>query len=451
MEFVKDRYLTVSALTKYIKHKLEMDKNLKDIYLRGEISNFKHHSRGHMYFTLKDNGARIQAVMFQSQNRTLKFIPEDGMSVLVRAEIGLYEPHGQYQLYVHEMQPDGIGTLYIAFEQLKEKLEKEGLFSESRKKVIPKYPEHVGIITSPTGAAIRDIITTINRRYPIVKKTILPVLVQGPYAPQSIVDAIIKANQLGQFDVIILGRGGGSLEELWAFNEEIVARAIANSSIPIISAVGHETDFTISDFVADLRAPTPTGAAELAVPSISNLQEKIDLLSSRIQRAVNVQVNTLKERLCNAQKSYAFRYPLQLLRQKELDLDRLHESFVKVSKQYIEKKKDKKNQLINRIIPYHPARNMEKIKLQLQHSTDRMYRAMKNKIDQKKSLFMHRLESLSLLSPLEVIKRGYSITYNDKQKVIKSIKQVKVGENLRIKIADGSIRCNVIDKDEEEN
>lgn len=258
-----NKYLTVTALTKYMKRKLDMDPHLRDVWLKGEISNFKLHSRGHMYLTIKDDQARINAVMFAGNNRFLKFKPENGMKVLVRGEVSVFEATGQYQLYIQQMEPDGLGSLYLAFEQLKERLRTKGYFDEQYKKKIPTIPHHIGVITSPTGAAVRDIITTIKRRYPVAQVTVLPVLVQGVNAASSITKAIYKANDMGEFDVIILGRGGGSIEELWSFNEESVAEAIFHSKIPIISAVGHETDVTISDYVADLRAPTPTGAVSL--------------------------------------------------------------------------------------------------------------------------------------------------------------------------------------------
>src|SRR5690606_2508105 len=264
------------ALTKYIKRKFDFDPHLQNVYVKGEISNFKRHTSGHMYFTLKDEKARIGAVMFAQAARSLKFIPENGMNVLLNGEVSVYEPSGQYQIYVKSMEPDGIGALYVAFEQLKERLEKEGLFRKDRKQPIPPYPKTVGVVTSPTGAAIRDIITTIQRRYPIARIIIYPALVQGTQAAPSVANMIRIANERKEADVLIVGRGGGSIEELWAFNEEVVARAIYESDIPIISAVGHETDTTIADFVADLRAPTPTGAAEMAVPNWTELLERIE-------------------------------------------------------------------------------------------------------------------------------------------------------------------------------
>src|SRR3954452_2027983 len=303
---MEQRYLTVNALTKYIKRKFDVDPHLQDVFVKGEISNFKQHSSGHMYFTLKDEKARILAVMFSSYNKRVKFAPENGMKVLLRGEVTLYEPSGQYQIYVKEIQPDGIGDLYLAFEQLKEKLTREGLFAAEHKQSLPKFPNTVGVVTSPTGAAVRDIITTIKRRYPIAKVLILPALVQGDQAAPSITDAINQANEKKHgIDVLIVGRGGGSIEELWAFNEEIVARAIYESTIPIISAVGHETDFTIADFVADLRAPTPTGAAELAVPHIDEWLERVLTKQTRIIRAMKEKISLQKTKLGRLEKSYA--------------------------------------------------------------------------------------------------------------------------------------------------
>ncbi|MED4602401.1 exodeoxyribonuclease VII large subunit, partial [Paenibacillus validus] len=257
---------SIKELNRVIKNKLEADDALQNVWVRGEISNFTHHSSGHMYFTLKDADSRLKSIMFASYNQRLGFIPKEGTKVLACGNISVYERDGAYQFYVTQMQPDGIGSLYLAYEQLKKKLEAEGLFAPERKKPIPAFPRAIGVITSPTGAAVRDIIITLQRRYPSVPVLLYPVLVQGKQAAPSIVRAVEEMNRLNEVDVLIVGRGGGSLEELWAFNEEIVARAIYASVLPVISAVGHETDFTIADFVADLRAATPTAAAELAVP-----------------------------------------------------------------------------------------------------------------------------------------------------------------------------------------
>ncbi|WP_148499942.1 exodeoxyribonuclease VII large subunit [Paenibacillus ihumii] len=260
---MEQKIYTIKELNRYIRMKMESDTLLSEVWIRGEISNFTHHSSGHMYFTLKDKDSRIKSIMFASHNQRLPFIPREGTRVIARGNVSVYERDGQYQFYATQMQPDGIGSLYLAFEQLKQKLEAEGLFAPQRKRPLPAFPRVIGVITSPTGAAVRDILTTLERRYPQARVVLHPVLVQGKGAAPSIVQAIRTMNALGEADVLIVGRGGGSLEELWAFNEEAVARSIYESAIPVISAVGHETDFTIADFVADLRAATPTAAAEL--------------------------------------------------------------------------------------------------------------------------------------------------------------------------------------------
>ena len=318
---MENKYLSVSALTKYIKQKIESDRHLQTVYIKGEISNFNHHSRGHMYLTIKDTNTQIKAVMFAGNNRNLKFTPENGMEVLISGNINVYEPYGQYQLYIKNMEPDGVGALYLAFEQLKEKLSKAGYFNEANKKPLPKYPKHIAVITSPTGAAVRDILITLKRRYPIVKTTIIPALVQGDLAIDSIVKSIHQANNINEFDCIILGRGGGSIEDLWAFNDVKVAEAIFKSEIPIITGVGHETDITISDFISDLRAPTPTGAAELAVPSLIELVTNNKQSQERLLRSITQLLRFNKNKLVDLQQSYVFRNPKQLFLNKEQQLD----------------------------------------------------------------------------------------------------------------------------------
>ncbi|WP_407268338.1 exodeoxyribonuclease VII large subunit [Radiobacillus sp. PE A8.2] len=436
-------YLTVSALTKYIKRKFEMDKHLQEVWLKGEISNFNFHSRGHMYLTIKDEASRVQAVMFAGNNRTLKFKPENGMHVLIRGEISVYEPQGQYQLYIKQMEPDGIGALYVAYEQLKAKLSQEGLFDQDKKLPIPKYPKHIGVITSPTGAAVRDIITTIRRRYPIVQVSIYPVSVQGEHAAPSVVKAIELANRLGRNDVLIVGRGGGSIEELWGFNEEIVARAISSSTIPIISAVGHETDFTISDLVADLRAATPTGAAELAVPSKEELIERIHSLTRSLQRVAHTQVYTSREKLINLQKSYAFRYPEQLLRQKEQELDKIIDKLNRASKSSLQQKNEQLNYLQKRLVQQRPDKQMVRLKEQLRQWNTRNHQAFARIIREKQKQFDSNIDKLNLLNPLNTMKRGYSVSYTDTGAVIQSTKQVQAGDQISVKIVDGLLDCKV--------
>ena len=446
---MEKRFLTVGALTKYIKRKFDADPHLHDCLVKGEISNFKQHSSGHMYFTLKDDKARILAVMFSSANRRMKFTPENGMKVLVRGDVTVYEGSGQYQIYVHDMQPDGVGDLYLAFEQLKEKLTKEGLFAVEHKKPIPKFPATVGVVTSPTGAALRDIITTIKRRYPIAKILILPALVQGDQAAPSITDAINQANEKKHgIDVLIVGRGGGSIEELWAFNEEIVARAIYGSTIPIISAVGHETDFTIADFVADLRAPTPTGAAELAVPHIDEWIERVLTKQTRIMRAMKEKVNFQSNKLQRIEKSYAFRYPRRLYEQKLEQLDRATELLVTNSQKLLAVKMTQLEQLDKRISRNHPDEKIQKAKEEQNKQTKALYRAMSIVLSNKQAEFKSTLSTLQALSPLKIMERGYSLTYNDKGNLVKSIQHVEVKDHVKITLADGTLNCQVVEKEE---
>jgi exodeoxyribonuclease VII large subunit len=443
------KYVTVTALTKYIKRKFEVDPHLQDLWIKGEISNFTYHTRGHMYFTLKDENARIQAVMFAGYNRYLAFRPENGMKVLVRGEISVYEPSGNYQVYVKEMQPEGIGNLYLAYEQLKKRLEEEGLFSPQHKKPIPKFPRYVGVVTSPTGAAIRDIMTTIRRRYPIAKVILLPTLVQGEQAAPSIVRSIEKANELGYLDVLIVGRGGGSIEELWAFNEESVARAIFASKVPIISAVGHETDFTIADFVADLRAPTPTGAAELAVPHLTELLERLAQRKVRLLRAMKEKITHESERLARVQKSYAFRYPKKLYEQKEQQLDMLMERLERQTMRLIEQKRERWQQYNLHLQKHHPAEKLKKAAEKQQVLAKSLEREMQTIFKQKQLLFTSLLSKLQVLSPLKIMERGYSLVYDEKQQLVKSVHQLGPGDSIKVRLQDGYLDCQVWGIEEE--
>ena len=447
----EQRYLSVNALTKYIKRKFDADPHLHDVHVRGEISNFKQHSSGHMYFTLKDEKARILAVMFASQSRFMKFSPENGMKVIVKGDITVYEPSGQYQIYIKEMQPDGIGELFLAYEQLKRRLEAEGLFASETKKAIPLYPRSVGVITSPTGAAIRDVITTIKRRYPIANILVFPALVQGDQAAPSIVKAIEQANNMREIDVLIVGRGGGSIEELWAFNEELTARAIFASKIPIISAVGHETDFTIADFVADLRAPTPTGAAELAVPHLEELMDRILQRQTRLLRAMNGKFKFEKERLNRVQKSYAFRYPHRLYEQKLEQLDKLTEMLVRGTSRLSILKKGQYEILHKRLKRNHPNEALREAKTSFDRIQKAMNRSMLQILSKKQTNFDRILSTLQALSPLKIMERGYSLAYSEENILVKSVEQVKVNERVQIQLTDGSLFCNVENIKEREN
>lgn len=442
---MENRYLTIQALTKYIKRKFDVDPHLQHVHVKGEISNFKQHSSGHMYFTLKDDKARILAVMFARSAQGMKFKPENGMKVLVKASVTVYEQSGQYQMYVQEMRPDGIGDLYLAYEQLKKKLEADGLFSAAHKKPIPKYPDTIGIITSPTGAAIRDILITIKRRYPIAKIIIFPALVQGEAAAPSIVKAIDKANSMEtpHIDVLIVGRGGGSIEELWAFNEETVANAIFASSIPIISAVGHETDFTIADFVADLRAPTPTGAAEMAAPHMEELMERVLTRKARLIRATKERVDKEKHRLGKMEKSYAFRYPKLLLDQKMEQLDRQNELLQRNINKLFLLKEEKHELITRRLSRSHPQEllhNAEKDRVNLEKN---LVRNM-NLIHQKKlHMFQSIIGKMDALSPLKIMERGYNLAYSPEGKLISSINQVKKDEQIELRLSDGTVEARV--------
>ncbi|OZM57995.1 exodeoxyribonuclease VII large subunit [Lottiidibacillus patelloidae] len=435
--------MSVTSLNRFIKRKFESDDLLQNVWIKGELSNFKRHSSGHMYFTLKDEKSRIQAVMFAGVNRYLKFQPESGMKVLIRGTIDVYEPNGQYQLYAKEMQPDGIGNLYLAYEELKKTLQAKGYFSPENKKPLPRFPQRIGIVTSPTGAAVRDIITTVRRRYPVVKTTIFPVLVQGPSAPNSIAKAIDKANEQNEVDLLIVGRGGGSIEELWAFNEKVVAESIFASQLPIISAVGHETDFTIADFVSDVRAPTPTAAAELAVPHIAELLERINQRKTRLNRAMNERYQGEKERLLHLQRSYAFRYPKKLVAQKEEQLDRLTESLHKESIRLFEKKREKLVYLQKNLQSQHPKEKLMKAFDTYKHTVTNLQKNMQSIHKDKTYLFKQKLSELNAYNPLAVMERGYSIVYSEQKELVKSMKQVQLGDKVNIQLKDGNLDCQV--------
>ncbi|KMK76997.1 exodeoxyribonuclease VII large subunit [Alkalihalobacillus pseudalcaliphilus] len=441
---LKQTILTVTEVTKQIKAIIESDVRMQNCWIRGEISNYKRHSRGHMYFTIKDEGSRLQAVMFAGNNRYLGFEPENGMKVIVNGEISVYEPYGSYQMYVREMQPDGIGNLYLAYEKLKEQLQREGLFAEERKKPLPTYPKQIAIITSPTGAAVKDMVSTIKRRYPIAHITLLPVLVQGEHAPSSIHYAINQANIINQFDIILLGRGGGSIEELWAFNDEGVARAIAASTIPIISAVGHETDYTISDFVADLRAPTPTGAAELAVPDIQDIMRQVKQNQLRLKRIVSENIQKQKKQLERYQRSYAFRYPVKLVEQKEQELDHLLERKKRVFDSILAQRLQKIQHLHKDLLRQHPADKINQTKEKVELLEKRLLNKMNEQYKIKQSSFLSLIAQLKLINPLQIMERGYSVVYSKENDIVKKVEQVHVGDNLNLKVTDGQIYCQVM-------
>jgi exodeoxyribonuclease VII large subunit len=439
------RYVPISAVTRYIKRLFENDGNLQEVWVKGELSNVKMHSRGHLYFTLKDENSRVSAVMFAGNNRYLNFKPEEGMNVLIQGSFSVYEPQGQYQLYAKTMQQDGVGNLFLAYEALKNKLEREGLFELTRKRQLPKFPINIGVITSPTGAAVRDIFTTIKRRFPVASVTLYPVLVQGPGAAPSIVKAIGQANDINKADLLIVGRGGGSIEELWAFNEEIVARAIADSNLPVVSAVGHETDFTIADFVADLRAPTPTAAAELAVPHLDELGDRLHQRKARLKRVMGEYYSQQQQHLMRLQKSYAFKYPTQLVKQKEQELDRNMDKLKRTVENFIVENDKQLTQTEKQLALFSPAGQLQKASERIELLHKGLLKETNRQVRQHQTSFSNKISRLSSLNPLAIMERGYSLTYKKgKNELVKSVKQVKTGEALTIKLKDGQIDCHII-------
>lgn len=415
-----DEYLTVSQVNAYLKNKLKKDVNLQNIYIRGEISNYKTYPSGHSYFTLKDKDSQIPAVMFKGRKYGLKFQPEDGMNVIIKGKIEVYERDGKYQLYANSMTEDGIGDLHIAFEQLKKKLEKEGLFDEAHKKEIPKYPQRIGVVTAQTGAAIKDIITTIERRYPYCKILVFSTLVQGDMAAGQIVRQIRHAQQY-DIDTLIVGRGGGSIEDLWPFNEEIVAREIYACRIPVISAVGHQIDITISDYVADKRAATPTAAAEIAVPETREVRYKISQLSQRVNKSINDKLTLNREKVENISQNQIFKNPESIYEIKEMHLDNMIGKLNLTSSNIISKNRNKLLKIESRAV----LRNPEEV------------------TKAKRETFLRNVDKLKILNPLLTLKRGYSIAKID-DKVISSAKDVKIGDELDIEFDDGTINTKVI-------
>lgn len=390
------KVISVSQLNRYVKSLLEGDANLAAVYIGGEISNFtNHYKSGHLYMSLKDEGALVKAVMFRAYASKLAFTPENGMKVIVRARVSLYEKDGAFQIYIEEMQPDGVGALQIAFEQLKKKLAAEGLFEASRKKPLPRYPARVGVITSPTGAAVRDIFNVLGRRFPLARVVFTPVLVQGEGAPAQLVAALRRFNETDAADVLIIGRGGGSIEELWAFNDETVARAVAASRIPVISAVGHETDFTICDFVADLRAPTPSAAAELAVPDQHQLAARLTQLYGALRQSALHRVQVESTRLAAIREKRCLATPLFYVEEQGMRLD------------------------------YFVRRFAAAAQVQTSRAEGRLSAAA---------------GKLDALSPLKVLSRGYSIVYKDGE-VQHSAQDIRPGDKLSLRLSDGRVEC----------
>jgi exodeoxyribonuclease VII large subunit len=436
--------LSIRELNRYIKLKLEGDGQLQDIWVRGEISNFTRHSSGHMYFTMKDESGRLKCIMFASYNQRLSFVPKDGMKVLARGGVSVYERDGVYQLYVTAMQPDGIGSLYLAFEQLKRKLESEGLFSQHLKRPIPRFPKAIGVITSPTGAAVRDIIITLQRRAPFVPVYLFPVSVQGKTAAPSIVHAIRKMNEWAEVDVLIVGRGGGSLEELWAFNEEMVARVIRSSRIPVISAVGHETDFTIADFAADMRAATPTAAAELAAPHAGELRQHLEHLRSRMGKSLRLILGKSKERWQHAARSPYFTQPRRALLSQAERLDRLRDRLIFRAQTQSGRARERLARLSGRLAAASPAEQAGFARKRLTGANRALELAMAGTLKNARQQFAALVRHLDALSPLKVMARGYSLVYDEQERrLIRTVGEVQPGDLVRVRLLDGRLDCQV--------
>lgn len=404
--YMFENVYTVKEVNTYIKNIFRSDSVLNNIHVKGEISNFKCHISGHMYFSLKDYQSSIRCVMFRQWASALKFMPADGVKIIAQGYISVYEKDGQYQFYVQDIQPEGKGDLYLAYEQLKDRLSKEGLFDSRHKKPLPLLPKKIAIVTSSTGAAIRDIIKVSKRRYPNISLMVIPVLVQGESAANDIADAIRYVDNRNDIDLVIVGRGGGSIEELWAFNEEVVAREIYNCSKPIISAVGHETDFTISDFVSDVRAPTPSAAAELAVPEKHSLQNTIDHLRYKLNLSINRVLDNKKNQLNLIKSSRALNRPVEDIRQKRQMID---------------------------------------------HLNHRLTEGYKHKINLKKMEHLKMLARLDGINPLKMLAKGYALTYDSNNCLIKSVTALEIDKNVSIRYIDGRAICKVLTKEEKDN
>ena len=436
---MSEEYVTVSALTKYIKYKFDKDPHLGRVYLTGEISNFRLRPT-HQYFSLKDEQAIISATMFQSAFKKIQFRPEEGMKVLVIGKVSVFEKSGQYQINIEHMEPDGVGALYLAYEQLKKKLEAEGLFSLP-KKPIPQFPKKIAILTSESGAVIQDIQTTVARRFPIVQLVLYPTVVQGVHAVNSILKNLDLVEQ-EDYDVVIIGRGGGSIEDLWAFNEEPVVRRVAELSIPVISSVGHETDTTLIDFVSDMRAATPTAAAEIATPVLMEIHQQLRNLQTRLEQALSRQLQIKRERMQALANASIFQNPERIYQVYQQRVDQLEMRLQQMMQQSIQHKRQQllKNQ--QRLELGSPSRRVQTEKQALQYLAKRLEQAQGQLMKDKKQQFQRAIQQLDLLSPLKIMNRGYGILQQE-ETIIKSVDQLEVNQELTIQLVDGTVRSKV--------
>ena len=436
---MSEEYVTVSALTKYIKYKFDKDPHLGRVYLTGEISNFRLRPT-HQYFSLKDENAIISATMFQSAFKKIQFRPEEGMKVLVIGKVSVFEKSGQYQINIEHMEPDGVGALYLAYEQLKKKLEAEGLFSLP-KKPIPQFPKKIAILTSESGAVIQDIQTTVARRFPIVQLVLYPTVVQGVHAVNSILKNLDLVEQ-EDYDVVIIGRGGGSIEDLWAFNEEPVVRRVAELSILVISSVGHETDTTLIDFVSDMRAATPTAAAEIATPVLMEIHQQLRNLQTRLEQALSRQLQIKRERMQALAKASIFQNPERIYQVYQQRVDQLEMRLQQMMQQSVQHKRQQllKNQ--HRLELGSPSRRVQTEKQALQYLAKRLEQAQGQLMKDKKQQFQRAIQQLDLLSPLKIMNRGYGILQQE-ETIIKSVDQLEVNQELTIQLVDGTVRSKV--------
>ena len=436
---MSEEYVTVSALTKYIKYKFDKDPHLGRVYLTGEISNFRLRPT-HQYFSLKDENAIISATMFQSAFKKIQFRPEEGMKVLVIGKVSVFEKSGQYQINIEHMEPDGVGALYLAYEQLKKKLEAEGLFSLP-KKPIPQFPKKIAILTSESGAVIQDIQTTVARRFPIVQLVLYPTVVQGVHAVNSILKNLDLVEQ-EEYDVVIIGRGGGSIEDLWAFNEEPVVRRVAELSIPVISSVGHETDTTLIDFVSDMRAATPTAAAEIATPVLMEIHQQLRNLQTRLEQALSRQLQIKRERMQALANASIFQNPERIYQVYQQRVDQLEMRLQQMMQQSVQHKRQQllKNQ--HRLELGSPSRRVQTEKQALQYLAKRLEQAQGQLMKDKKQQFQRVIQQLDLLSPLKIMNRGYGILQQE-ETIIKSVDQLEVNQELTIQLVDGTVRSKV--------
>ncbi|MGY3749717.1 exodeoxyribonuclease VII large subunit [Vagococcus acidifermentans] len=438
----QERYLSVTALTKYLKRKFDADPYLERVFLTGEISNYRLRANAHQYFSLKDDGAKISAVMFKGAFQKLKFQLEEGMKVLAIGRVSLYEPSGSYQLYVEHMEPDGIGALYQALEKMKQKLSQEGLFQSEHKQAIPAFPKRIAVVTSPSGAVIRDIITTIKRRFPIVELVVFPTVVQGDKAAADIVKSIERVERAGNFDTMIIARGGGSIEDLWPFNEEIVARAIYQADTPVISSVGHETDITISDLVADVRAATPTAAAELSVPVLTEELYKIRQQEARLLQTMSYLLKKDRQRLQHSLDSYVFKHPGRLYEGFSMRLDLLKQRLQQAVYQTVQTRQAQFAKQQNRLLLQNPKDRVQRSREQLERVSERLLTSVATYQDRRRRELADAVSALDLLSPLKTMARGYSYTVSD-GRIIKSVDDVAEGQQLTTNLQDGYLESTV--------